>query len=94
MTGILLLQTPSVASFDDIEHGIKLVFIQGCLSQVCYNQRDRTCPFDCKLSMPNQGDLLVDGRWLFEVGGKNKGFKQIKGIEDSFVVSDGIDIGY
>ena len=28
-----------------------------------------TCPFDCKLSMPNQGDLLVDGRWLFEVGG-------------------------
>ena len=38
--------------------------------------------------------LLVDGRWLFEVGGKNKGFKQIKGIEDSFVVSDGIDIGY
>lgn len=53
-----------------------------------------TCPFDCKLSMPNQGDLLVDGRWFFEVGGKNKGFKQIKGIEDSFVVSDGIDIGY
>ena len=53
-----------------------------------------TGPFDCKLSMPNQGDLLVDGRWLFEVGGKNKGFKQIKGIEDSFVVSDGIDIGY
>jgi hypothetical protein len=49
---------------------------------------------DHKLSMPNQGDLLVDGRWLFEVGGKNKGFKQIKGIEDSFVVSDGIDIGY
>ena len=44
--------------------------------------------------MPNQGDLLIDGRWLFEVGGKNKGFKQIKGIEDSFVVSDGIDIGY
>lgn len=47
-----------------------------------------------KLSMPNQGDLLVDGRWLFEVGGKNKGFKQIKGIEDSYVVSDGIDIGH
>ena len=47
-----------------------------------------------KLSMPNQGDLLVDSRWLFEVGGKNKGFKQIKGIEDSFVVSDNIDIGH
>ena len=47
-----------------------------------------------KLSMPSQGDLLVDGKWLFEVGGKSKGFKQIKGIEDSYVVSDGIDIGH
>ena len=46
------------------------------------------------LSMPNQGDLVVDGKWLFEVGGRNKGFKQIKGIEDSYVVSDGIDIGH
>jgi hypothetical protein len=44
--------------------------------------------------MPTQGDLVVDGKWLFEVGGKNKGFSQIKGIEDSFVVSDNIDIGH
>ena len=29
-----------------------------------------------------------------EVGGKNKGFKQIKGIEDSYVVSDDIDVGH
>ena len=47
-----------------------------------------------KLSMPNQGDLVVDGKWLFEVGGKGKGFKQIKGIEDGYVVRDGIDIGH
>ena len=47
-----------------------------------------------QLYMPTQGDLVVDGKWLFEVGGKNKGFSQIKGIEDSFVVSDNIDIGH
>ena len=47
-----------------------------------------------KLSMPTQGDLVVDGKWLFEVGGKSKGFKQIKGIEDSYIVSDDIDIGH
>jgi hypothetical protein len=35
-----------------------------------------------------------DGRWLFEVGGKNKGFTQIKGIENSYVVADKIDIGH
>lgn len=31
-----------------------------------------------QLCMPNQGDLVANGRWLFEVGGKNKGFKQKK----------------
>lgn len=46
------------------------------------------------LSMPNHGDLLVDRRWYFEVGGKGKGFKQIKDIEESYVVSDSIDIGH
>ena len=44
--------------------------------------------------MPNQGDLVVDGRWLFEVGGKGKGFSQIKDIEDSYVVSGDMEIGY
>ena len=47
-----------------------------------------------QLSMPTQGDLVADGRWLFKVGGKNKGFTQIKGIENSYVVADKIDIGH
>lgn len=47
-----------------------------------------------RLHMPVQGDLVVDGKWLFEVGGKSKGFSQIKNMEDSFVVSDNIDIGH
>ena len=47
-----------------------------------------------RLAMPQQGDLQVDDKWLFEVGGKKKKFSQIKGIEDSFVVSDDLEIGY
>ena len=47
-----------------------------------------------KLCMPRQGDLVANGKWLFEIGGKSKGFSQIKDIEDSFVVSDNIEIGY
>ena len=47
-----------------------------------------------QLNMPSQGDLVADGRWLFEVGGKNKGFTQIKDIENSYVVADKIDIGH
>ena len=44
--------------------------------------------------MPNQGDLVVDGKWLFEVGGKKKGVSQVKDIAGSYVVSDDIEIGY
>ncbi len=47
---------------------------------------------DHQLSIPKQGDFLVDEVYLFEVGGKSKNFKQIKEMPNSFVVSDNIDI--
>jgi len=38
-------------------------------------------------------DFLIDSM-TFEIGGKNKGQKQIQGIENSFVVKDDIEFGY
>lgn len=46
-----------------------------------------------KLCMPQQGDFMVDGKYLFEVGGRKKGYKQIRNIDSSFVVADNIEIG-
>jgi hypothetical protein len=40
------------------------------------------------------GDFMVDGRYLFEVGGKGKGFAQIRNIPDSFVAADDIELGF
>ncbi len=40
------------------------------------------------------GDFLVNEKYLFEIGGKNKSFKQIKDIPNSFVVADNIEIGF
>ncbi len=40
-----------------------------------------------KLYYSDIGDFKV-GKYIFEIGGKNKSFKQIKDIEDSFVVVD------
>jgi hypothetical protein len=37
---------------------------------------------------------LVDEKYLFEIGGKNKSFKQIKDTDNSFVVADDIEIGF
>jgi len=41
----------------------------------------------------DKGDFLVDEKYTFEVGGKNKGFIQIKDIDNSFVVADDMEIG-
>jgi len=41
-----------------------------------------------------KGDFLVNGIYIFEVGGKNKGFKQIKNLPNSFVAADDIEIGF
>lgn len=42
---------------------------------------------------PKKGDVEVDGKYLLEVGGKNKGFEQIADVTDSFVVNDGVERG-
>lgn len=46
-----------------------------------------------RVTYPPQGDFLVDGRHLFEIGGKGKGFDQIKDLPDSYIAADGIETG-
>lgn len=46
-----------------------------------------------KVSTPNQGDFLIDGKYIFEVGGKSKNFTQINKIQNSFLAVDGIELG-
>ena len=42
----------------------------------------------------NIGDFIVNDKYIFKIGGKNKGFKQIKDIKESFIVADDIEIGF
>ncbi len=46
------------------------------------------------VAYPPKGDFRVEGKYLFEVGGKGKGFDQIKDVPDSFVVNDDVEIGF
>ena len=46
-----------------------------------------------RLNIPKQGDFIVDDKFIFEVGGKNKGFEQIKDISNSYIAVDEIEIG-
>ena len=44
-----------------------------------------------QVRLPKKGDFLVDNRYTFEVGGKNKTARQIAGIPDGFIVSDSLE---
>ena len=45
------------------------------------------------IEVAKKGDFLVDDKYTLEVGGKSKTYKQIKDIQNSFVVADDIEIG-
>ena len=45
------------------------------------------------VTYPKRGDVLIDGRWLVEIGGKGKGFDQIADMPESFVLNDDVEIG-
>jgi uncharacterized protein len=44
-----------------------------------------------KVSYPGKGDFIVNGKWIFEIGGKNKARTQVKGLENAFLVKDDIE---
>ena len=47
-----------------------------------------------RLTYPSKGDFLVDEKFLFEIGGKGKDYKQIAGTENSYIVADDIERGF
>lgn len=49
---------------------------------------------DHSVTYPAKGDFLVDGKYLFEVGGRKKSFEQIKGVADSYLAVDDTEIGH
>ena len=46
------------------------------------------------IHLAEQADFLIDGKYTFEVGGKNKTQVQIQGINNAFIAKDNIEIGF
>jgi predicted AAA+ superfamily ATPase len=72
-------------------------------SALCYNQDIGTVretyfasmlSSGHKLHYVERGDFLIDEKFTVEIGGANKGFKQIADIPNSFLACDDIEIGF
>jgi predicted AAA+ superfamily ATPase len=46
-----------------------------------------------KVNLAEKGDFLIDDKYTFEVGGKDKSQKQIKDVTDAYLAKDNIEIG-
>ena len=47
-----------------------------------------------EINLSEKADFIIDKKFTFEIGGKNKTKKQIASISDAFVAKDGIEIGF
>jgi len=47
-----------------------------------------------RLNISKDGDFLIENIYTVEIGGAKKDFNQIKDVKDSFVVADGIEVGF
>lgn len=46
------------------------------------------------VEISNQTDFIVDKKYSFEIGGKNKNKSQIEGLKDAFIALDNIEYGF
>lgn len=47
-----------------------------------------------QLTMSEQSDFLIDGTYTIEVGGKDKGYRQLEGLTNAFIAADDIEYGH
>lgn len=80
-----------------LHHPNIMMAIPGCTADIgniretfFYNQLS----FGHKVNYTDKGDFIIDNRYVFEIGGKNKSARQISGIDNSFMVLDNIETGH
>lgn len=47
-----------------------------------------------KVNYTDKGDFLINNKFTFEIGGKNKENKQINGVSDAYLVKDNIEYSH
>lgn len=47
--------------------------------------------FQHEVTIPTQGDFMIDNQWVFEIGGRKKDFLQIQHLKNAFLACDDIE---
>jgi predicted AAA+ superfamily ATPase len=92
--GVSILQKPDKLYLDNpnLMHSISVEKPNiGTLRETFFvNQLSRSN----KVEYTNVGNFLVNGRFTFEIGGRNKTTTQIKAVKNAFIAADDIEYGH
>ena len=47
-----------------------------------------------EIEASKKGDFIVNSNYTFEVGGKSKGYNQIKDMQNAYIAADMIEVGF
>ena len=92
--GISLLQKPDKLYLDNTNLAYALTFDKTDMGNIRETFFLNQLKQGHTITYPKKGDFLVDNKFLFEVGGKNKSTKQILNIDKAFIAADNMEIGY
>ena len=92
--GVSLLQKPEKIYIDNTNYMYSLLGKEPDLGNIRETFFLNQIMQNHTATYPIKGDFLIDEKYLFEVGGKNKSLKQIAGIENSYIAADDIEYGF
>jgi hypothetical protein len=81
----------SYALTSNIDIGAREAFF---VNQIKNNDASQQKFLDETIFTSKKGDFFVNNQYTFEIGGKKKGYGQIKNMPDSYIASDNIEIGF
>ncbi len=80
--------------YNEINWESRMVCIRGARGGREDNIAQTVSQRNHEATFSRNGDFLIDGKFTFEVGGKNKTFDQIKDLPNSYLALDGIKTGF
>lgn len=92
-SGISLLQKPSKVLLENTNLIFNLAPDQANKGNLRETFFSNQVGFSHSLQYGAAGDFMVDQQYVFEIGGKQKGGKQIEGVAHAYIVADDIETG-
>lgn len=92
--GVSLLQKPDKVYFENTNLALALHSNAeaGALRETFFVNQIRNAGHE--LYLAEKGDFIVNNKITVEIGGKNKGGKQISDVPNAYLIKDGLETGY